>query len=328
MSHHLPTAAPAPASPTAWRAARVLMALTGLATLGMGLGLGSPWAQGGDTWSQAQTHKDPDRLPAANLLIEWRWESASTTATATSTAPGGWSLSSHAPAPPGRSHAGGWSSGAGGDASVPRHVVVRNGAHARVALTQEDERQDWTYAIAGLSPTPPTSLGSGTVAPVLGGHGTHGQGSANWPSRGLQQASAGTPARRGTPTSPNAAASSASAVASTAPSLQALPQTHVRKLGDVVEFTPRWPGGVAPVNLLLHVQLRRPAASNDAPDLATQDLDVSTTLDLPLGLWTVVAEAAATNRPAAASGQHSANLSTRDLDHVDAPVLQVRVLLP
>ncbi len=104
--------------------------------------------------------------------------------------------------------------------------------------------------------------------------------------------------------------------------------THV-DLGDGLVVRPRWAGGRQPV--LLDIEARSSRAQNPGsslgsgfePDGQVGRTEVSTTLALPLGQWTVIARSGDARISEGNSGGTS--LSTRSLDEQGSMSLSVRV---
>jgi hypothetical protein len=104
--------------------------------------------------------------------------------------------------------------------------------------------------------------------------------------------------------------------------------THV-DLGDGLVVRPRWAGGRQPV--LLDIEARSSRALNPGsslgsgfePDGQVGRTEVSTTLALPLGQWTVIARSGDARTSEGSSGGSS--LSTRSLDEQGGMSLSVRV---
>lgn len=110
-------------------------------------------------------------------------------------------------------------------------------------------------------------------------------------------------------------------------------QTAWVDLGDGLVVRPRWPGGRQAVLLDIEARSSRALAPGRAGALGSSGFDpdgqvgrteLSTTLRIPLGQWTMLARSG----PAAAGGSTSGTLSTRSLDDSGAQALWVRVSLP
>lgn len=108
-----------------------------------------------------------------------------------------------------------------------------------------------------------------------------------------------------------------------------VPQTTWIDLGQGLIVTPRWPGGRAPVTIELEARSSEPAQPGGAysgqldPDGQVRRSEVSSTVSVPLGEWTVVA------RNGGQSGStQSGTLSTRSLDESRSEQLEIRVTAP
>lgn len=111
--------------------------------------------------------------------------------------------------------------------------------------------------------------------------------------------------------------------------VQIVPQTTWIDLGQGLVVTPRWPGGRAPVTVELEARSSEPAQPGGAysgqldPDGQVRRTEVSSTVSVPLGEWTVVAR----NGGQSAHTQ-SGTLSTRSLDESRSEQLEIRVTAP
>jgi len=111
--------------------------------------------------------------------------------------------------------------------------------------------------------------------------------------------------------------------------VQVVPQTVWIDIGQGLNVRPRWAGGRAPVIIELEAQSREPARAGSVttgqydPDGQSQRFEVSSTLSVPMGQWSVVARSGNHARP-----QASGTLSTRELDVGDSEQLEIRVTAP
>lgn len=108
-----------------------------------------------------------------------------------------------------------------------------------------------------------------------------------------------------------------------------VPQTVWIDLGQGMVVTPRWPGGRAPVTVELEARSSEPAQAGSAysgqldPDGQVRRSEVSSTVSVPLGEWTVVAR-----NGGQSSNTQSGTLSTRSLDESRSEQLETRVTAP
>jgi len=108
-----------------------------------------------------------------------------------------------------------------------------------------------------------------------------------------------------------------------------VPQTTWIDLGQGLVVTPRWPGGRAPVTVELEARSSEPAQPGSAyggrldPDGQVRRSEVSSTVSVPLGEWTVVAR-----NGGQSSNTQSGTLSTRSLDESRSEQLEIRVTAP
>lgn len=106
-------------------------------------------------------------------------------------------------------------------------------------------------------------------------------------------------------------------------------QTVWIDLGQGLIVTPRWPGGRAPVTVELEARSSEPAQPGGAysgqldPDGQVRRTEVSSTVSVPLGEWTVVAR-----NGGQSSNTQSGTLSTRSLDESRSEQLEIRVTAP
>lgn len=111
--------------------------------------------------------------------------------------------------------------------------------------------------------------------------------------------------------------------------IQIVPQTTWIDLGQGLVVTPRWPGGRAPVTIELEARSSEPAQPGAAysgqldPDGQVRRTEVSSTVSVPLGEWTVVAR-----NGGQSSNTQSGTLSTRSLDESRSEQLEIRVTAP
>jgi hypothetical protein len=113
-------------------------------------------------------------------------------------------------------------------------------------------------------------------------------------------------------------------------------QTAWIDLGDGLVVRPRWPGGHQPVLLDIEARSSRALAPGQAGALGSSGFDpdgqvgrteLSTTLRIPLGQWTMLARSGAASA-SSAGAPTGGSLSTRSLDDTGAQSLWVRVSLP
>lgn len=108
-----------------------------------------------------------------------------------------------------------------------------------------------------------------------------------------------------------------------------VPQTVWIDLGQGLVVTPRWPGGRAPVTVELEARSSEPAQAGGVysgqldPDGQVRRTEVSSTISVPLGEWTVVAR-----NGGQSSRTQSGTLSTRSLDESRSEQLEIRVTAP
>ncbi len=110
-------------------------------------------------------------------------------------------------------------------------------------------------------------------------------------------------------------------------------QTTWVDLGEGLVVRPRWAGGRQPVRLEIEAPSSRalnpgsPMGAGFEPDGQVGRTEVSTTLALPLGQWTAIAQSGHT-RQTDSRRSGGTQLSTRELDDSGAQTLWVRVSLP
>jgi hypothetical protein len=168
-------------------------------------------------------------------------------------------------------------------------LQVLNGQQAKLYVGKQVGRQSWQIVWA-----PPSGGGGGG-----GGGGGTDTGSAHGGSHGLQS------------------------------------QTTWVDLGEGLVVRPRWAGGRQPVKLDIEARSSR-ALNPDArlgsgfePDGQVGRTEVSTTLALPLGQWTLIARSGQAGASVGGqAGRSGTNLSTRSLDEGGGQALWVRVSLP
>lgn len=108
-----------------------------------------------------------------------------------------------------------------------------------------------------------------------------------------------------------------------------VPQTTWIDLGQGLIVTPRWPGGRAPVTVELEARSNEPAQAGSVysgqldPDGQIRRSEVSSTVSVTLGEWTVVAR-----NGGQSSNTQSGTLSTRSLDESRSEQLEIRVTAP
>lgn len=108
-----------------------------------------------------------------------------------------------------------------------------------------------------------------------------------------------------------------------------VPQTVWIDLGQGLVVTPRWPGGRAPVTVELEARSSEPAQAGGAysgrvdPDGQVRRTELSSTVSVPMGEWTVVAR-----NGGQASNTQSGTLSTRSLDESRSEQLEIRITAP
>lgn len=113
------------------------------------------------------------------------------------------------------------------------------------------------------------------------------------------------------------------------PPINIVPQTAWIDLGQGLIVTPRWPGGRAPVTVELEARSSEPAQPGAAysgqldPDGQVRRTEVSSTVSVPLGEWTVVAR-----NGGQSTHTQSGTLSTRSLDESRSEQLEIRVTAP
>jgi len=116
-----------------------------------------------------------------------------------------------------------------------------------------------------------------------------------------------------------------------APQAWVASQTQWLDLGQGLTVRPRWPGGRAPVTVVLHAVGREAASAGGLPapggqlepDGQVRRTDVSSTLQVPLGEWTVVAR-----RGQDGTARQTGTWSTHDTGTASDEVLEIRVSLP
>lgn len=166
-----------------------------------------------------------------------------------------------------------------------QQVQVLNGGKARLYLGNSRPVTQWQFGLAGQGATGGVNL----VNPVAG-HANNGSNGGN----------AGT-----TPSGPG---------------WQAWSSTTWVDTGRGITVRPRWSGGRS-VTVELEARVAQQAAY--APDGQTESTEMMTTVQLPLGTWTAVAQRGA-------QGQQSRQgvLSTEDASFDDREVLEMRVSVP
>lgn len=108
-----------------------------------------------------------------------------------------------------------------------------------------------------------------------------------------------------------------------------VPQTTWIDLGQGLIVTPRWPGGRAPVTVELEASSSEPVRAGGVPspqlepDGQVRRSEVSSTVSVSLGEWTVVAR-----NGGQSSRSQSGTLSTRSLDESRSEQLEIRVTAP
>lgn len=110
-------------------------------------------------------------------------------------------------------------------------------------------------------------------------------------------------------------------------------QTQWVDLGEGLTVRPRWAGGRSPVMVELEASSRQPVrpgslspadmAGGYEPDGQTRRLEVTSTVAVPLGEWTVVAR-----RGDQTQAQRSGTWSTGHLDSSQQELLEIRISLP
>ncbi len=111
--------------------------------------------------------------------------------------------------------------------------------------------------------------------------------------------------------------------------VQIVPQTTWVDLGQGLVVTPRWPGGRAPVTVELEARSSEPAQPGATysgqldPDGQVRRTELSSTVSVPLGEWTVVAR-----NGGQSSHTQSGTLSTRSLDESRSEQLEIRITAP
>jgi hypothetical protein len=114
-----------------------------------------------------------------------------------------------------------------------------------------------------------------------------------------------------------------------ASSFTVVPQTVRVDLGQGLVVAPRWPGGRAPVTVELEARSSEPAQPGSIQsgqidaDGQIRRSELSSTVSVPLGEWTVVARNAGQS-----SRAQSARLSTRDVDESRSEQLEIRISVP
>jgi hypothetical protein len=110
--------------------------------------------------------------------------------------------------------------------------------------------------------------------------------------------------------------------------VQIVPQTTWIDLGQGLVVTPRWPGGRAPVTVELEARSSEPLqggvyTGRVEPDGQVRRSELSSTVSVPLGEWTVVAR-----NGGQSSRTQSGTLSTRSLDESRSEQLEIRITAP
>ena len=110
--------------------------------------------------------------------------------------------------------------------------------------------------------------------------------------------------------------------------VQIVPQTTWIDLGQGLVVTPSWPGGRAPVTVELEARSSEPAqggvyTGRVEPDGQVRRSELSSTVSVPLGEWTVVAR-----NGGQSSRAQSGTLSTRSLDESRSEQLEIRITAP
>jgi len=175
-----------------------------------------------------------------------------------------------------------------------QQVTVLNGGRARLFFGSSQPVTTWQWAWAG-------------------GQGGGGGWTSYGPLEGSGQGDDDMAERHGRGRSP----------------INIVPQTTWIDLGQGLIVTPRWPGGRAPVTVELEARSSEPAQPGGAhggqldPDGQVRRTEVSSTVSVPLGEWTVVAR-----NGGQSSNTQSGTLSTRSLDESRSEQLEIRVTAP
>lgn len=180
-----------------------------------------------------------------------------------------------------------------------QQVTVLNGGRARLFFGSTQPVTTWQWAWAGgqgggggwtsYGPQDGSGQGHDEAAERQGNNGTHGRNSP----------------------------------------INIVPQTTWIDLGQGLVVTPRWPGGRAPVTVELEARSSEPAQPGAAysgrldPDGQVRRTELSSTVSVPLGEWTVVAR-----NGGQVSSSQSGTLSTRSLDESRSEQLEIRVTAP
>lgn len=107
---------------------------------------------------------------------------------------------------------------------------------------------------------------------------------------------------------------------------QVVAQTVWLDLGQGLWVRPSWPGGQAPVQVVLQASQRRQAGAlygATEPDGQQRDTQVGSTLLVTLGQWATVVRSGSQ-----ASGQQAGALSTREVDEARHEQLDIRITAP
>jgi hypothetical protein len=272
----------------------VVAAFATFAGLAAGLGLGMT--------ASAQTLKlRPASLPQVNLQVAWRLDAVNAPPPRT-TVQGGQVIVDSRGVVVGRTGTGATVVQTEGDAQASAEQVLQvlNGQQARLFTGRQVARQTWQLVWApGGNAGGGTSSGNSGATGSSGGNTATGTGSTNATTGnyGIQS------------------------------------QTAWVDLGEGLVVRPRWPGGHQPVLLDIEARSSRALAPGRAGALGSSGFDpdgqvgrteLSTTLRIPLGQWTLLARSG----PATSSGSTAGSLSTRSLDDTGAQALWVRVSLP
>lgn len=228
-------------------------------------------------------HAGPGDLPARNLLVEWRIGGQGSSQLRQGGIQTGRVIIDSRRGVIGQAGVTYGTTQTESSGNSVQQVTVLNGGRARLFFGSSQPVTTWQWAW---------------------GPGQGGGGGGGWTSYGPQEGSGNSP-------------------------VQVVPQTTWIDLGQGLVVTPRWPGGRAPVTVELEARSSEPAQGGGAysgrvdPDGQVRRTELSSTVSVPLGEWTVVAR-----NGGQSSRTQSGTLSTRSLDESRSEQLEIRVTAP
>jgi hypothetical protein len=238
------------------------------------------------------------QLPKRNLLIEWRMNGVTQIQKREMGIRSGQIIVDSRGQVVGRSGIGAGRVETESRANTVQQVQVINGGRARLFVGQTQPHLVWQWAWMDS----PLTGGGGRLG-VIGPTGA-----------GVPSSSSTSPQEQQQQQQPR-------------PRLAA--QTVWIDIGQGLYVRPRWGGGREPVLVDLEAQSRQPVSAGTTyggrmePDGQTRNIEVGSTLSVPLGDWVVVARSGAQ-----VERQRSGSLSTRELDGMESEQLEIRITAP